>query len=47
MTEKKLFELRHLRCSYDKHYREGISRVVLEIEHLALPRGKKIWFYWI
>lgn len=39
----KLFEIEHLRCSYDKHYREGQSRVVLEIKHLAIPRGKKIF----
>lgn len=39
----KLFELNDLRCSYDKNYREGQSRVVLEIEHLAIPRGKKIF----
>lgn len=43
MTQENLFELRNLRCSYDKHYKEGISRVVLQIEHLALPRGKKIF----
>ena len=39
----KLFEIEHLRCSYDKHHREGQSRVVLEIEHLVIPRGKKIF----
>lgn len=39
----KLFEIENLRCSYDKTYREGQSRVVLEINHLALPRGKKIF----
>ena len=39
----KLFEIEHLRCSYDKHYREGQSRVVLEINHLAVPRGKRIF----
>lgn len=39
----KLFELSNLRCSYDKKYREGQSRVVLEIEHLVIPRGKKIF----
>jgi len=39
----KLFEIQNLRCSYDKHYREGQSKVVLEIEHLAIPRGKKIF----
>ena len=40
---QKLFELNNLRCSYDKNYQEGVSRVVLEIEHLAIPRGKKIF----
>ena len=39
----KLFEIEHLRCSYDKNYREGLSRVVLEIEHLIIPRGKKVF----
>lgn len=39
----KVFEIEHLRCSYDKHYREGQSRVVLEIEHLAIPRGRRIF----
>lgn len=38
-----LFDIRKLRCSYDKHYREGESKVVLEIEHLVIPRGKKIF----
>ncbi len=39
----KLFDICKLRCSYDKRYREGVSRVVLEIEHLAIPRGQKIF----
>lgn len=38
-----LFELQNLRCSYDKRYREGQSRVVLEIDHLLIPRGKKVF----
>ena len=38
-----LFEIEHLRCSYDKNYREGQSRVVLEINHISIPRGKKIF----
>lgn len=38
-----LFDISKLRCSYDKHYREGESKVVLEIEHLEIPRGKKIF----
>lgn len=40
---EKLFEIQNLRCSYEKHYREGQSRVVLEITHFAIPRGKKIF----
>lgn len=43
MAMSKLFEIENLRCSYDKHYREGTSKVVLEIEHLVIPRGKKIF----
>lgn len=38
-----IFEIDNLRCSYDKNYREGISRVVLEIAHLAIPKGKKVF----
>lgn len=40
---KKLFEIENLRCSYDKTYREGISKVVLEINRLIIPRGKKVF----
>lgn len=39
----KLFEIRNLRCSYDRPYVEGRSKVVLEIRHLVLPRGKKVF----
>lgn len=39
----KLFEIQNLRCSYNKNYREGISKIVLEIRDLILPRGKKIF----
>lgn len=39
----KLFEIKGLRCSYDKNYREGDSKVVLEIHHLEIPRGKKMF----
>jgi len=38
-----LFEISDLHCSYDKNYREGISKIVLEIRRLVLPRGKKIF----
>lgn len=41
--DKELFEIESLRCSYDKNYKENVSRVVLEIEHLTIPRGKKIF----
>lgn len=40
---KKLFEIENLKCSYDRNYREGISKVVLEIRDLTLPLGKKIF----
>lgn len=39
----KLFEIKKLRCSYDKEYREGQSKVVLEIDHLCIPKGKKVF----
>lgn len=40
---QKQFEIRSLRCSYDKEYVEGKSKVVLEIEHLEIPRGKRVF----
>jgi ABC-type lipoprotein export system ATPase subunit len=40
---KSLFEIDNLRCSYDKEYKEGESKVVLEINHLLIPKGKKIF----
>lgn len=43
MEMNKLFEISNLRCSYDRNYREGISKIVLEIQDLVLPRGKKIF----
>lgn len=39
----RLFEIENLRCSYDKHYREGVSKVVLEIHKLVIPKGKKVF----
>ena len=38
-----LFEIENLRCSYDKHFKEGVSKVVLDISKLSLPKGKKIF----
>jgi len=38
-----LFTIEHLRCSYNKPFVEGRSRVVLEIERLVLERGKRIF----
>ena len=38
-----LYEIKNLQCTYDKHYVEGVSKVVLNIEHLVIPRGKKIF----
>lgn len=43
LTMEKLYEIKNVRCSYDKNYREGFSKVVLEIKHLDIPRGKKIF----
>lgn len=40
---EKLYEINNLRCSYDKNYQEGISKVVLEIKKLNIPRGKKVF----
>lgn len=40
---EKLFEINNLRCSYDTHYREGISKIVLKIQELTIPKGKKIF----
>lgn len=40
---KKLFEISDLRCSYDRNYREDVSKVVLEIRDLVLPKGKKVF----
>lgn len=39
----KLFEIHNLQCSYDNHYHEGVSKIVLNISHLVLPRGKMIF----
>ena len=38
-----LFTIENLRCSYDRHYVEGRSRVVLEIKSLRLQRGQKVF----
>lgn len=38
-----LFTIENLRCSYEKPFRVGVSRVVLEIRHLQLERGKRIF----
>ncbi len=40
---EKLFDISNLKCSYDKHYIPGQSKIVLEIDDLILPRGKKIF----
>lgn len=38
-----LFTIEQLRCSYERPYIEGRSRVVLEIKNLRLERGQKIF----
>ena len=35
-----LFEIDNIRCSYDKN---GLRKIVLEIDHLVIPRGKKVF----
>lgn len=40
---KKLFDIENLRCSYAKNYEEGVSKVVLEIHKLVIPKGKKVF----
>lgn len=40
---EKLFEINNLKCSYDKNYREGISKVVLNINDLVIPKGEKVF----
>ncbi|MDE6279685.1 MAG: ATP-binding cassette domain-containing protein, partial [Paramuribaculum sp.] len=38
-----LFEIENLRCSYDRPFNEGVSRVVLEIASLKIERGKRVF----
>lgn len=38
-----LFYIENLHCSYERPFVEGRSRVVLEIQRLEIPRGKKIF----
>lgn len=38
-----LYEIENLQCTYDKNYVEGKSKIVLTIQHLQIPRGKKIF----
>lgn len=38
-----LFEVKDLKCSYDPDYREGKSKVVLEIHSLEIPRNKIVF----
>lgn len=40
---KDLFEIKNLRCSYDKQFQEGTSKIVLEIDELNIPKGKKVF----
>lgn len=38
-----LYNIENLRCSYERSYTEGRSRVVLEIKKLEISRGEKIF----
>lgn len=40
---EKLFDIENLRCSYVANYVEGVSKVVLEIHKLVIPKGKKVF----
>ena len=40
---EKLFEVKNLKCSYDKPFHEGLSKVVLHINEMVFPKGKKIF----
>lgn len=40
---EKLFDIENLRCSYAANYVEGVSKVVLEIHKLVIPKGKKVF----
>lgn len=39
----KLYEISSLRCSYDRNYKEGASRIVVDIRNLMIPKGKKVF----
>lgn len=39
----KLFEIENLYCSYDKPFRPGLSKVVLYIRNVVVPKGKTIF----
>jgi hypothetical protein len=40
---ERLFEISSLKCSYDKDFREGEPKIVLDIRKLVLPKGKKVF----
>lgn len=40
---RKLFEIDSLQCSYDTNYKEGQSKIVLEIKNLIIPKGKIVF----
>lgn len=38
-----LFDIENLRCSYDRPFKEGVSKVVLKIASLKIERGKRVF----
>lgn len=38
-----LFDIENLRCSYERPFREGVSKIVLEIASLKIERGKRVF----
>lgn len=39
----RLFAIDNLQCSYDRHFVRGRSKLVLNIKHLEIPRGQKVF----
>lgn len=38
-----LFDIENIRCSYDRPFKEGVSKVVLKIASLRIERGKRVF----
>lgn len=38
-----LFKISRLKCSYDKPYRPGTSKIILDVRDFVIPKGKKVF----